>query len=269
MKNLIFLLPLLLLAVAGKAQFNTASFENKVATVEVSQFEENHFQGTFLNYHIEGLSNKKRLKEQRKKDRELAKQAKEKLETPNQPDQQSTASPDEETTEEVTEATREKKVVYKKLKPITEDDFDYIEKQAVYMPLNNMVVTSSYGNRFHPIDKEVKFHAGVDLRAKDGLVYSVLDGIVLDAGYTKESGNYMKILHKGNFETIYLHLSKIYYKTDDIIHAGDIIAQSGSTGKSTAPHLHFAVKENGNYVDPIEFLNDLIQTNNALSDYGK
>jgi len=266
MKNLIFLPPLLLLATAGKAQFNTASYENRVATVEVSQFEENHFQGTFLNYHLEGLSNKKRLKEQKKKEKELAKQAKERLENPDQP---STANPDEKTTEQVSEATTEKKVVYKKLKPISEENFDYIEKQVVYMPLNDMVVTSSFGNRFHPIDKEVKFHAGVDLRAKEGLVYSVLDGIVLDAGYTKESGNYMKILHKGNFETIYLHLSKIYYKADDIIHAGDIIAQSGSTGKSTAPHLHFAVKENGNYVDPIEFLNDLIQTNNALSDYGK
>lgn len=262
MKNLIFLLPLLFLATAGKAQFNTASYENKVATIEVSKFDENHFQGTFLNYHLEGLNNKKRLKEEKRKAKELEKQAKEK---PAEPVEQPTLA-----TNEIGEApTEEKKVVYKKLKPITEENFDYVETQAVYMPLNDMVVTSRFGDRFHPIDKEVKFHQGVDLRAKDGLVYAVLDGIVLEAGYNAVSGNYIKLLHKGNFETIYVHLSKFYYKADDVIHAGDIIAMSGNTGKSTAPHLHFAVKENGHFVDPINFLNDLIQTNNALSDYGK
>lgn len=266
MKNLTFLMPLLFLATAGKAQFNTASFENKVATIEVSKFDENHFKGTFLNYHLEGLSNKKRLKEEKKKAKELEKQKlqleKDKLDVPVQ----------EETlvADKVAEVpTIETKVVYKKLKPISEENFEYKEIQAVYMPLNDMVVTSRYGERFHPIDKEMKFHQGVDLRAKDGVVFAVLDGIVLDAGYNKVSGNYIKILHKGNFETIYVHLSKFYYKKDDPIHAGDIIALSGNTGKSTAPHLHFAVKENGQFVDPINFLNDLIQTNNALSDYGK
>lgn len=263
MKKLIFVSPLLFLAISLKAQFNTASYEQKAATVEVSPIEENQFQNTFLNYHLEGISNKKRLKEAKKKEKELAKAAKDiEQKMPAEADQVLT-------TASSTEATTEKKVVYKKLKPITEENFDYLEKQVVFMPLNNMVVTSRFGSRYHPIDKEVKFHAGVDLRASDRLVYSVLDGIVLDAGYSTENGNYMKILHKGNFETIYLHLSKIYYSKDTPIKAGDIIGQSGNTGKSAAPHLHFAVKENGRYVDPVQFLNDLIQTNNALSDYGK
>jgi murein DD-endopeptidase MepM/ murein hydrolase activator NlpD len=265
MKNLTFLMPLLFLATAGKAQFNTVSFENKVATIEVSKFDENHFQETFLNYHIEGLNNKKRLKEE-KKAKELEKQKgqleKDKLDVPVL--EQTLAVDDLNKV-----ATIEKKVVYKKLKPLSEENYEYKEVQAVYMPLNDMIIVSRYGERFHPIDKEMKFHQGVDLRANDKVVYAVLDGIVLDAGYDTDSGNYIKILHKGNFETIYLHLSKFYYKKDDPISAGDIIALSGNTGKSTAPHLHFAVKENGQYVDPIIFLNDLIQTNNAISDYGK
>jgi len=262
MRKLIFISPLLFLVIPAKAQFNTASYEQKAATVEVSQIDENQFKSTFLTYHLEGFSNKKRLKEAKKKEKELEKAAKE---SPEKPPVESEAVLTTENNLEVTE----KKVVYKKLKPITEENLDYLEKQIVYMPLNNMVVTSRFGSRYHPIDKEVKFHTGVDLRAADRLVYSVLDGIVLDAGYTSENGNYIRILHKGNFETLYLHLSKIYYLKDTPIKAGDIIGQSGNTGKSTAPHLHFAVKENGRYVDPVQFLNDLIQTNNALSDYGK
>lgn len=255
-------MPLLFFATEGKAQFNTASFEDKAATIQVSKFEENHFEGTFLNYQFEGLSNKKRRKADTKKEQEQEKQAKEKKDIP---DQQQSLIPDA----VAGPPTAEKKLFVKKLNPINEKDFDYIETQAVFMPLNNMIVTSRFGDRFHPIDKENKFHQGVDLRAKDGLVYAVLDGIVLEAGYTTITGNYIKILHKGNFQTIYLHLSKFYYIKDDLIHAGDIIALSGNTGKTTAPHLHFAVKENGQFVDPINFLNDLIQTNNALSDYGK
>ncbi|WP_164720333.1 M23 family metallopeptidase [Chryseobacterium gleum] len=53
----------------------------------------------------------------------------------------------------------------------------------------------------------------------------------------------------------------------DFVYAGDIIAISGNSGKSTAPHLHFSVKERGKYIDPVHFLNDLIKTNNAISDY--
>lgn len=256
MKTLIFLMPFLFLNSEIKAQFNTVSFENKLATIEVSNFEENHFQGTFLTYHIEGKNNKKRIKEEKAEAKKLEKIEKEKNDKPTE-------------NEILKTSIEEKRVVYKKLDLITEENYEYEEVQAVYMPLNNMVVTSHFGDRFHPIDKTTKAHQGIDLRANEGIVLSVLDGIVLDSGYSSASGNYIKIVHKGNFETIYAHLSKYYYKKDDIIHAGDIIALSGNTGKSTAPHLHFAVKENGLYIDPIIFLNQLIQTNNILSDYGK
>ena len=126
------------------------------------------------------------------------------------------------------------------------------------MPLKRMLITSNYGNRFHPVDRVNKFHAGIDLRANSDYVYAVLDGIVSEADYSGGAGNYIKVRHK-DFETVYMHLTRSFYSEGDLIYAGDIIALSGNTGKSTAPHLHFAVKENGRYINPIQFLNDLIQ----------
>ncbi|RYE04926.1 MAG: hypothetical protein EOP33_08140, partial [Rickettsiaceae bacterium] len=124
MKKVNFFMPLLFFATEGKAQFNTASFEDKVATIQVSKFDENHFEGTFLNYQFEGLSNKKRRKAETKKEQEQEKQAKEKKDIP---DQQQTLILDD----VAGPATAEKKVFYKKLNPINEKDLDYIETQAV------------------------------------------------------------------------------------------------------------------------------------------
>lgn len=257
MKKLI-LLPLLFLGVVVKAQFNTASFKETITSVGVAPISETTPSSTFITYNIKGSAKKE------KRDKTLD----------NEKDE--TRFPDIEESELGTEAENlsnesllGKEFRYMKLDPITHENFATVEKQLVFMPLNRMRITSHYGDRYHPIDKQYKFHYGVDLRANDNNVYSVLDGIILDAGYTKASGNYIKVLHKGNFETIFLHLSGIFYKKDDIVKAGDIIASSGNTGRSTAPHLHFAVKENGKFIDPIDFLNDLISTNNAIADYEK
>jgi len=159
--------------------------------------------------------------------------------------------------------TENKSVIYKKL-PLLEEP---LERQRVYMPLNIMRITSPYGMRIHPVEGIRKMHNGIDLAAQEVAVFAVLNGIVDEAGYTSLNGNYLKIKHDGGFETYYLHLDRFYYKAGDRVSAGNIIAISGNTGESTAPHLHFAVKEDGRFIDPVKFLNDLIITNNTLIDY--
>ena len=137
------------------------------------------------------------------------------------------------------------------------------------MPLKEeLSVSSPFGTRIHPIFGNVKMHNGVDLEAKYVLVYSVLDGIVTEAGWDENGGgNYIKVLHSNRFETSYLHLSEIYYKVGEKVKAGYIITKSGNSGNSTGAHLHFAVKEFGRYINPIQFLNDLKKANNLINTY--
>ena len=93
-----------------------------------------------------------------------------------------------------------------------------------------------------------------------------MDGIITAAGWdSKGGGNYIKIKHSNSFVTSYLHLSEIYYRVGEYVKAGFFIAKSGNSGNSTGPHLHFSVSENGNFINPIQFLNDLIKANNLIA----
>ena len=136
-------------------------------------------------------------------------------------------------------------------------------------PLEVMHVTSPYGLRQHPITKLFnKYHNGVDLRAYYTDTYAVAKGIVVT---TKEwppgIGKYLIIDH-GTFTAIYGHLSEFKVKVGDVVTEGVVVAKTGNSGASTAPHLHFEIREgkpyrvwtkgkDGRYtnsVDPIKFL---------------
>ena len=147
------------------------------------------------------------------------------------------------------------------------DDNEQHLVSKIHMPLKNGIsVTSPYGTRTHPIFGGRKLHNGADLKANYEKVYSVMDGIVTASGWDhKGGGNYIKVRHSNSFVTSYLHLSEIYYKVGEFVKAGFIIAKSGNSGNSTGPHLHFSVIENGNYINPIRFLNDLIKANNLIA----
>ncbi|WP_144282567.1 M23 family metallopeptidase [Chryseobacterium echinoideorum] len=139
----------------------------------------------------------------------------------------------------------------------------------IVMPLkSNLYITSGYGSRIHPIFGSLKMHNGIDLKANYEDVHAVLDGIITEAGWdSKGGGKFIKIKHFNRFETSYLHLSEIYYKVGEKVRAGFIIGKSGNTGNSTGPHLHFAVKEFGQSINPYHFLNDLNKANNLIATY--
>lgn len=151
---------------------------------------------------------------------------------------------------------------------------DFFEEEPmknykIFMPVKKQIsISSSFGSRTHPIFGYRKVHNGIDVPVSFEPVYSVLDGIVTESGWdSKGGGNYIKIKHFNRFETSYLHLSQIYYKVGEYVKAGFIIAKSGNSGNSTGPHLHFGVKEYGNYINPIYFLNDLVKANNLMATY--
>jgi murein DD-endopeptidase MepM/ murein hydrolase activator NlpD len=133
-------------------------------------------------------------------------------------------------------------------------------KTDLALPLNLLTITSYFGKRFHPIYHKEQMHAGIDLKAVFEPVYAFAEGKVTEAGYDSRSGNYITLLHgsNGTLSSIYAHLSCLLVSVGDRVLAGNIIGISGNTGSSTAPHLHFALKVDNRFVDPVPVMKVLI-----------
>lgn len=110
-------------------------------------------------------------------------------------------------------------------------------------------------SRFHPVLKRRRAHNGVDFAAPTGTpVRSVGSGIIKEARYHGEMGNYVAIKHNDRYSTVYMHLHKIQkgIKAGARIDSGELIGAVGSTGLASGPHLHFALYDRGRFVDPMK-----------------
>lgn len=127
-----------------------------------------------------------------------------------------------------------------------------LRKSFLRAPLQFNYVSSNFNpNRFHPIQKRVKPHRGVDYRAPIGTpVRAAGDGRVTHSAYNKYNGNYVFIKHGNNITTKYLHFSKRAVKPGERVKQGQIIGYVGSTGMSQAPHLHYEFVVNGVHRNP-------------------
>lgn len=132
-------------------------------------------------------------------------------------------------------------------------DGESLKKSFLKSPLKfGYRITSrfSYARR-HPILKIVRPHLGVDYAAPIGTpVQAVASGIVTVAGTNGASGKMVRIRHAKNYETMYLHLSKVAVKVGDRVGQGDLIGRVGSTGLSTGPHLDFRIQRFGKPLNP-------------------
>lgn len=98
-------------------------------------------------------------------------------------------------------------------------------------------------------------HTGLDIAAKTGTPIKVMaDGIVTNASYSGSYGKLVKVDHGNGVETWYAHTSKMYVKKGQKVKAGDIIAEVGSTGNSTGPHLHLEIRLNGEHINPQKYV---------------
>lgn len=128
------------------------------------------------------------------------------------------------------------------------------ERMNVCLPLDLLNVNSEFGMRRDPFSLCRKFHDGVDFQCRYQRVYSMLPGIVREVHQGKKGyGNYV-LLEYGSLQCLYGHLSRITVKQDERIEAGTIIGISGSSGKSTGPHLHLRIERDGKSVDPEPFI---------------
>ena len=139
---------------------------------------------------------------------------------------------------------------------------DSIQKALHYIPAIQPVIntdltllTASYGMRMHPFYKTLASHQGVDYTVSEGSrVFATADGVVEEVTQRNTtSGSTVMIDHGNGYETLYSHLGKIYVKRGDRVSRGNIIAQSGNSGLSLAPHLHYEIRHNGMRVDPIHY----------------
>lgn len=116
-------------------------------------------------------------------------------------------------------------------------------------------VTSDYGSRLAPTAGASSNHKGIDIGAAYGAdIVAAADGTVTFAGYSRGNGNYVMISHGGGLYTVYCHASSLTVSKGQTVKAGDCVAKVGSTGISTANHLHFGVAQNGSYVSPWNYL---------------
>ena len=127
-----------------------------------------------------------------------------------------------------------------------------VKKALMKTPINGARLSSPFGMRKHPIDGYNKMHRGTDFAAPMGTpIMASGNGVIKKAGWCGGGGNCIKIKHNNTYSTIYAHMSKFArgIKTGVRVKQGQIIGYVGSTGKSTGPHLHYEVIQNGKKIN--------------------
>lgn len=116
-------------------------------------------------------------------------------------------------------------------------------------------ITSSFGYRKSPTAGASSYHKGIDIGAASGTkVLASASGTVTVATHQWAAGNYIMISHSGGISTVYMHNSKLLVGVGQTVNKGEVIALVGSTGVSTGPHIHFGVRVNGEYVNPLGYV---------------
>ena len=124
----------------------------------------------------------------------------------------------------------------------------------ILWPVKSGKITSKFGNRNHPVLKSVKFHRGVDIAVSLGTpVYAGIRGIVTFAGKRGNYGNLVEIKGSDGIKVRYAHLSKIDVVAGQRVSDGEKVAETGNTGMSTGPHLHYEIIVDESPVNPLNF----------------
>jgi murein DD-endopeptidase MepM/ murein hydrolase activator NlpD len=122
-------------------------------------------------------------------------------------------------------------------------------------PVNVAYNSSGFGWRIDPFTGRSTFHEGIDFPAPVGTpIVAAAGGVVIAAEYHHQYGNMLEIDHGNDIVTRYAHASRLLVNVGDIVRRGQHIADIGSTGRSTGPHLHFEVLVKGVRQDPHKFL---------------
>jgi murein DD-endopeptidase MepM/ murein hydrolase activator NlpD len=139
------------------------------------------------------------------------------------------------------------------------DQLEALKKEARRYPIANPApgqpITSGFGVRKDPLLGTLALHSGIDFRYAIGSpARATAPGVVTAAGWNGGYGRMVEIDHGNGFATRYGHLSRIDVKVGDHVKLGSVVGETGSSGRSTGPHLHYEVRHNGDAIDPLGFL---------------
>ncbi len=133
--------------------------------------------------------------------------------------------------------------------------FSPVNSKPSIWPVDGRLIRSSYGERTDPFSGEGAFHKGVDISAPTGTsVRATADGIVVHSGFDSGYGRLIVVDHGNGLQTYYAHLSKVYVHAGQEVRRGDVVGAVGSSGRVTAPHLHYEVRVGGAPMNPYFYL---------------
>jgi murein DD-endopeptidase MepM/ murein hydrolase activator NlpD len=146
-----------------------------------------------------------------------------------------------------------------RIEPEKRDTFEDLERQLRLLaaaphlwPTETRRLSSKFGYR--TLWGKLEFHKGIDLVVWYDEVRATKDGVVTESGWQSSYGWTVELEHEMGFSTTYGHNSQLLVDTGDAVKAGDVIAISGNSGRTTGPHLHYEIRLNGTPVDPLKYL---------------
>ncbi len=117
---------------------------------------------------------------------------------------------------------------------------------------NHACPSSNYGSRIDPFTKMLSYHSGVDFSAPAGtIVYATGDGRVARTDFDRGNGQFIVIEHAEGFPSKYTHIQRFLIREGEKLKRGQAIAEVGSTGRSTSPHLHYEIAHRGMTINPM------------------
>jgi len=138
---------------------------------------------------------------------------------------------------------------------ITDDSIQSAIPQGSPLAASKGWLSSNYGYRIDPFSGKKTFHHGIDFAGKEGAeIIAVAEGIISWTGKRTGYGQLVEIDHGNGYVTRYAHNKKLLVKVGDRIKKGHAIAMMGSTGRSTGPHVHFEVLQDGKIINPDRFV---------------
>ncbi len=154
---------------------------------------------------------------------------------------------------------------FDELSELAKNKTEFLASIPAIQPISNKDLTrmaSGYGYRIHPIFKTHKFHSGMDFTAPKGTpIYATGNGTIRTAENGSGYGNHVVIYHGFGYSSLYAHMSKMSVQTGKKVKRGELIGYVGSTGTSTAPHVHYEVIKGDRKINPINyFFNDLTES---------